>query len=43
MDFGHPIKIKKVQALHYKNCREGIKTPQLIVIDSNAKLSASKV
>lgn len=42
IDLGNPGKIKKVQDLHDKRYNEGQNPPDLIIIDSTAKESASR-
>ena len=42
IDLGNPIKVKRVQELHDKMFNEGQNPPDLIVIDSKEKQSASR-
>ena len=42
IDLGHPIKVKRVQESHDKRYNDGQNPPDLIVIDSKAKRSASR-
>ena len=42
IDLGNPIKIKRVQDLHDKLYNDGKNPPDLIVIDSKKKQSASR-
>ena len=41
IDVGNPIKLKNIIDLHQSNLDKKIKCPQLIVIDSTRKESAS--
>ena len=42
IDLGNPVKVKKVQDLHDKRYNDGQDPPDLIIIDSTAKESASR-
>lgn len=42
IDLGHPIRVRSVQDLHDKLYNDGQNPPELIVIDSKAKKSASR-
>ena len=42
VDLGNPGKVKKVQNLHDRKYDEGLNPPDLIVIDSTEKESASR-
>ena len=42
IDLGHPKKVKKIQELHDKRQNDGENPPELIIIDSTPKESASR-
>lgn len=42
LDLGNPVRIAKIRTEHDKNLREGISCPELVIIDTREKLSASK-
>lgn len=43
VDLGHPRKVQKVCDLRDRKVDEGVKVPELIIIDSTPKVSASRV
>lgn len=42
VDLGNPGKVKKIKDLHRQNIEQGRKVPELIIIDSTQKESASR-
>ena len=42
LDLGHPIKVKRLQEIHDKRYNNGENPPDLIIIDSMKKKSASR-
>ena len=42
VDIGNPLKVKKLKELHEQNIGQGKKVPELIIIDSTPKESASR-
>lgn len=43
VDLGHPRKVQKVCDLRDRKVDEGVNVPELIIIDSTPKVSASRV